>query len=240
MGEFFNVDNKFFQGINKIIDSIVLNALWLFCCLPTIITFSMAWQSKIALFWVICWLTFALAGPATTALYYTVNKVIRHSRGYVWKEYRHAFASNFKQAALVGLIIAGMGLFMALDSYIMYQFAVSGEKSGSLYAVFLLFILAVFMWAIYAFSYMARFENSLKQVLKNSAFIAIANLPWSLVLVILLLVAIGAIWLMPAGFLFVPVVYTLIANVILEKVFLKYMSEEDIAAEQERNREFFN
>lgn len=236
----FDVNNKLFQGINKIIDSVVLNALWLICCIPAIITFVIAWQSGVLLFWLLCWLTFALVGPATTALYYAVNKVIRHSRSYVWNEYWYAFRSNFKQAAIAALILAGLGLFMALDSYIMYQFAQAGEVNGAFYIMFLVFLLVVIMLAVYTFAYIARFENTLKIVMKNASLIAIASLPWTFVLMVLMVAAVLVLWMSPSLFIVVPVVYILIANVILERIFKKYMSEEDIAAEQERNQEFYN
>ena len=45
---------------------------------------------------------------------------------------------------------------------------------------------------------------------------------------------------MPPLLMLVPVVYMVIANRILEKIFIKYMSEEDLAAERERNEEFYN
>lgn len=236
----FDVNNKFFQGLNKIIDSIVLNALWLLCCVPAMITFVAAWQSRVLLFWGICWLTFVLVGPATTALYYAVNKVIRHSRSYIWKEYWYAFRSNFKQAAAASLLLAGLGLFMLLDSYIMYQFGQTGEMNGSLYIIFVIFLILIAVWAIYVFSYMARFENTTKQILKNAALIAIASLPWTILLILLLLAAAFILWMSPALFIVVPVVYMIMANVVLERIFKKYMSEEDIAAEQERNQEFYN
>ena len=57
MGDFFNVDNKFFQGLGKIIDVICLSAFWFFLCIPIV-----------------------TAGAATTALYYTVNKVRSEER----------------------------------------------------------------------------------------------------------------------------------------------------------------
>lgn len=240
MGEIFNLDNKFFQGLNKVIDTFLLNLLWLFCCIPVITTFMVAWQSKVILGWIICWVTFALAGPATTALYYALNKSVRHGRGYVWKEYWHAFSSNFKPAAKAGLVVAGLGLFMMLDCYIMYQYAIADEKSSSLYMVFLIFLLLIIMWAMYVFPYIARFENTVRQTLKNAALIAIANLPWTLILLVLLIAAGLLIWMVPPTAMIVPAVYMLIANFILEKVFLKYMSKEDIEAEEERNREFYN
>ncbi len=240
MGELFNLDNKFFQGMNKVIDCLLLNAMWVFCCIPLVTAFFVAVGSNVVLYWAFFWLTFAVAGPATVALYYTVNKVIRHSRSYVWKEYWYAFRSNFKQGAAAGLIVAALGLFMVLDAYIMYQFAVNGGKGSVLYIVFIVFILLIAVWGGYVFPYMARFENGLKQTLKNTAIIAIANLPWTFVLMVLLVGAAFLVWILPPLFLVVPSVYMLIANVILEKIFVKYMSEEDIAAERERNEEFYN
>lgn len=240
MGEFFNLNNKFFQGLSKLIDCIVISVLWLFCCIPVITTFYVAWQSVAVPGWIICWATSFLAGPATTALYYTVNKVIRHGRSYMWKEYWHAFRVNFKQSAAAMLILFGICVFMGIDCYIMHQMAVAGEKSGTLYIVFLVFIVLLIVVGIYLFPYMARFENSLKQSFKNAALIAIANLPWSLLLLVILLAAALLTWIMPPLAIVLPAGYMLAANLILERIFRKYMSEEDIAAEEERNQEFYN
>ena len=44
------------------------------------------------------------------------------------------------------------------------------------------------------------------------------------------------LWLM----ILLPAVYILVANFILERIFRKYMSAEDLEAEQERNQEFYN
>lgn len=171
MGDFFNLDNKFFQGLSKVVDCVILSVLWVFCCIPMATTFFLAWQSASVFGWILCWLTSFLAGPATTALYYAVNKVIRHGRSYLWKEYWYAFKSNFKQAALAALILTGVVLFLGLDCYIMYQFAAQGQKSGVLYVVFLVLIVLVVMLAVYLFAYMARFENSLGQSLDRKSVV---------------------------------------------------------------------
>ena len=240
MGDFFNFDNKFFQGLSKVVDCVILSVLWVFCCIPMATTFFLAWQSASVFGWILCWLTSFLAGPATTALYYAVNKVIRHGRSYLWKEYWHAFKSNFKQAALVALILTGVVLFLGLDCYIMYQFVAQGQKSGVLYVVFLVLIVLVVMLAVYLFAYMARFENSLGQSFKNAALIAVANLPWSLLLLVLLAASAFGLWMLPWLMILLPAVYILVANFILERIFRKYMSAEDLEAEQERNQEFYN
>lgn len=217
MGELFNLDNKFFQGINKIVDCVCLSFLWLLLCIPVV-----------------------TAGAATTALYYTVNKVIRNNRGYIWKEFWHAFRTNFKQSTLVWLILIFIYAIMGIDCYIMFQFAKAGVSYGSLYIVFAVLMLIVTMWANYLFPYMARFENTLKAVLKNCVIMALLNLGKSFVLLVLLLVALVVAYIFFPAIMILPAVYMLLANLILEKVFVKYMTPEDIEAEKERNEEFFN
>lgn len=217
MGDFFNLDNKFFQGINKIVDAVCLGLLWLLFCIPVV-----------------------TAGAATTALYYTINKVIRHNRGYIWSEFWNAFKSNFKQSTIVWIIMLALSVFLGMDCYIMYQFAQEGEKVGSIYPVFIVFLAILWVWGVYLFAYIARFENSTKLAVKNAGFIAIANLPWTVAILLLLCVCILCAWIFPPVILILPSIFMLIVNFILEKIFRKYMSEEDIAAEEERNRDFYN
>ena len=217
MGELFNLDNKFFQGINKIVDCVCLSFLWVLLCIPVV-----------------------TAGAATTALYYTVNKVIRNNRSYIWKEFWHAFRTNFKQSTLVWLILIFIYAIMGIDCYIMFQFAKAGVSYGSLYIVFAMLMLIVTMWANYLFPYMARFENTLKAVLKNCVIMALLNLGKSFVLLVLLLAAFVVTYVFFPAIMILPAVYMLLANFILEKVFVKYMTPEDIEAEKERNEEFFN
>ena len=217
MGELFNLDNKFFQGINKIVDCICLSFLWVLLCIPVV-----------------------TAGAATTALYYTVNKVIRNNRSYIWKEFWHAFRTNFKQSTLVWLILIFIYVIMGIDCYIMFQYAKAGVSYGSLYIVFAVLMLIVTMWANYLFPYMARFENTLKAVLKNCVIMALLNLGKSVVLLVLFLAALVVTYVFFPAIMILPAVYMLLANFILEKVFVKYMTPEDIEAEKERNEEFFN
>lgn len=217
MGELFNLDNKFFQGINKIVDCVCLSFLWVLLCIPVV-----------------------TAGAATTALYYTVNKVIRNNRSYIWKEFWHAFRTNFKQSTLVWLILIFIYAIMGIDCYIMFQYAKAGVSYGSLYIVFAVLMLIVTMWANYLFPYMARFENTLKAVLKNCVIMALLNLGKTVVLLVLFLAALVVTYVFFPAIMILPAVYMLLANFILEKVFVKYMTPEDIEAEKERNEEFFN
>ena len=148
MGTIFNLDNKFFQGVSKLIDIICLSMIWLFLCAFII-----------------------PAGAATTALYYTINKVIRHGRGYMWSEFWKAFRSNFKQSTIVWLILMALFVLLGMDCYILWQYAEIGKTWGSAYMVFIVMMGFAIMWAIYLFPYMARFANTTKIVIKNTACI---------------------------------------------------------------------
>ncbi len=215
VGEFFNLDNHFFQALGKLVDCVVLSVFWSFCCIPVF-----------------------TAGAATVALYYTVNKALRHGRGYVWKEFWHAFRANFGQATLVWMLCLAMTAFFSLDCYIMFLYAQAGEKVGALFILFVVFLALLSIWEIYLFPYIARFETGTKQVLKNTLLIALANLPWSLLLFVMLAIAVAAAWFVPPVTFVLPAGYMLTASFILERVFRKYMSQEDLAEEEERNREY--
>ena len=81
----FNIDNKFFRALNKLVDMVILSFCWIISCIPVF-----------------------TIGAASTALYDTSRRVIHHDEGYVWRGYWHAFKVNFKQATkawLVQLII---------------------------------------------------------------------------------------------------------------------------------------
>lgn len=217
MGEIFNLDNKFFQTVGKLVDCVWLSLLWMLFCIPIF-----------------------TAGAATAALYYSVNKSIRHGRGYAGHEFWEAFRTNFKQATVIWLICIALMAFIGADCYIMYQYAMAGERIGSIYIVFVIFFVFLLIWQAYLFPYIARFSIDTKRALKNAALVAIAN-PQSSVLLLLAIVIISLlVGILPPFAIISPSAYMVLANLILERVFRKYMSEKDLAAEEERNQDFLN
>ena len=217
MAGLFNYDNKLMTGLGKICDCMILSVLWCICSIPII-----------------------TVGASTTALYYAVNKSVRHSRGYAYKEFFSAFKSNFKQSTIVWLINLALLLFGAYDCYILYQLWETMSGAKIIMAVIMALLLFLIMWMTYVYPYMARLALPTKALMKNCAIIAIANFFWSLLLMLLFVVAAVAFVFVPMIGMFLPVIYMVLANRILEKVFRKYMSDEDIEAEEERNRVEYN
>jgi uncharacterized membrane protein YesL len=216
MNSFFNYDNKFSQIVNKIVNIFFISVLWLIWCIP-IVTF----------------------GASTTAMYYTVNKVLRHNRSYVFTEFWGSFKRNFKQATLVWLILLVFGIIMWLDAYIMKAFYEAGSELGKFFVVFYVMMLFEVVLGTYIFANIARFENTTKEILKNSALMALAHLPWSLLILVLFVLAILLDIIMPPLILILPTIYMWMCNLILERIFRKYMSEDVLKEEDERNRDYY-
>lgn len=209
-------NNSVIGGINKIIDAIWLSILWFLCSIPII-----------------------TIGASTTALYYTMNKVIRNDRGYVAPEFFSSFRKNFKQSTIIWLILLALYLFLGYDYLIMKQAMSLGEETGYLYRAFLVFIVIVTLWGFYIFPYIARFENTIKETLRNTLFIAVTNFHWTVILAMLFLFAFVLIYMYPPVMIVMPSLYHLFKNLAIEHVFKKYMSPEDLEAEQERNQNYY-
>ena len=215
MSGFLNYDNKFMTGIDKIVDVFYISILWVFACIPIF-----------------------TIGAATTAMYYTINKVLRHGRGYVWKEFWGAFRSNFKQSTIIWLIMMLLYALMAFDTYVMYKFAESGASYGKIYIFFVVVMIFVTMWALYVFPFVARFSNTTKAVMKNAALIAIANLPKTLLIFLIFVAAAFGVYMIGFLVVVIPAVAMWIMSYLLEGIFRKYMTPQERAAEDERNGEY--
>ena len=205
----FNYNNGIFRAINKFIDCVFVSILWIIASLP-IITF----------------------GASTTALYYTVRKVIRYERSGIWKEFWSSFKLNFKQSTIVGIILL---VFYTVAVVCLYGVYSSAETMGtfSIILIFLILTACVTVWGIYVFAYTARFIMPTKTILKNCALIELANLASSLLICIVFVIAFFICFFVPIMFIMVPAYFMLICDLILSKIFRKYMSEEDLKQELE-------
>ena len=89
----------------------------------------------------------------------------------------------------------------------------------------------------YVFPYTARFENNIKNILKNSLLISILNLPWTLVLAICPLALGFVTFLTPTTLVYGSMLWVVlgfatvayVASIIFRKVFEKYEPHEEDA-----------
>lgn len=201
MSGFFNMDNGIFTALSKIVDIILISIIWIICCIPII-----------------------TIGPATTALYYTVVKVIRRERSYLIKEYFNSFKSNFKVGALSGILITFLYAVLIFDR--IFAGKLEGTEGFILLCVFnaLLFLLTCV--TIYIFPILSRFNMKLKQLFKISLFMAMKHLPTTILLFIITVVFLIATYVIGIAVVVTPALYALTTSLLLERVFKKYMPEK--------------
>lgn len=211
MGGLLDYNGPLMRTINKIADVAMLSFFWFVFCIPIV-----------------------TSGAATTALYHTAYKVIRKERSHVWREFWSAFKSNFKQATIAELVMFLLYAFLGVVCYLYYSIGVL--KFGIAVIIYLAIVLMVTMWGIYLFPYIARFQNTMKGVFMNAAYMCSRHIFRTVALFFIFLMAIVLFLAMPLLILVVPVGCAVVQSFILEKIFKKYMTEEDLTKEEEREK----
>lgn len=201
------------SGFTKIIDTIILSLLWLLCSIPVF-----------------------TIGAASSALYYAYHKAIRQDRGHACKTFFGAFKANFKQATGIWIILLVFALLSVVTCYLLLGMLASSPIAGFLLTMGLVILCFTLVWCIYLFPYQARFENTMINVMKNSALIAVARMQWSLLLLVVFVAAVIVALYKPAMCAPVVAVYIWLSNRILERIFRGIMSEEALQSEIEADK----
>ncbi len=209
----FNYDGGVMRSISKFTDCITLSLLFLVSCLPVF-----------------------TAGTAMTAMYHTAYKVLRHDRGYVFRDYTESFKENFKQTTPVWLLAFALAVLLGVDGYIMNYYAKAGNIPAALGIIFLAGMIAWLVWVSYLFPYMARFENTRKQSMKNAVLFPLIHFHMTVLLLALLAGTGFLLYMFPFLVIMLPAVCSWLQSFILEWVFRKYMTEEERELEDARNR----
>lgn len=155
MNKLFNMDNPIMKALSIAADLLILNILTVVLSIPII-----------------------TMGPAVTAMNDVVIRIVRGEEGYTVQPYFQAFAANFKKGALMSLILAAVVGILYFD-YLAAVTYIPVMKVGII-AIGVI-VLAI---SIYAFAFLARYENTLGGTLKNAALLAIANFPKTLFMVV--------------------------------------------------------
>ena len=205
---FFDFDNPVIAGIYKFCYLVLLSVLWLVFCIPVF-----------------------TAGASTAALYYTVRKNIRNERGTVWGCFWGSFKDNFKQAVPVNLIFLALLLIFMADISILDLLAGKSEVCGYLRVVFWMLAAALCVYAFWVFAYMARFRCPVKLLLKNAMLITVVHFPTSGLIALTGAFSVFMMWLLEPLILILPAGSVFVMSSFTEKVFHRYMSDEDDTVE---------
>ena len=207
----FSYDSKLTHTLNQIFDFLVLNLLWAVSCLPVI-----------------------TVGAATTALYHTVDKVLRRGEGKLWKEYWRVFRRDWKRATALWAIMLLAFAVMAANWFVAsdLESLSSGVRSFmQILSIFLVVFMAI--WMQLWFPYLSRFDDPVKRILKNTMAMVMAEtgVAFRLLVLIVFVVIMDVLFsrYVPVMGLLLPVAYMTSLNRILEKLFARYISKQELS-----------
>ena len=170
--------------LRRMFDLMVLNILWLLCCLP-VFTF----------------------GPASSALARVMITLVRGGSEAVAKNFFIAFRRDFGRAVVLGLIgLAGLAIAV---SDILFAVSLSGGMKILFLIVAVLVSSLVFSYLAYIFALHAFFENSNAGQIRNALSLAAASPMEALAIWLCFAVPVAAILLLPRivlvyiGFLYI-------------------------------------
>ena len=197
--------------LRKFADCVVTSFLWLLCCLPIV-----------------------TIGASCSALYNNAHRVIRRDRDTAWSNFWRTFRSYFKKATKIWLVILAGLIVTALCWQVTYVALAQGMAIGTWNPIFLIPFLYLVVLTIYVFAYICRFDTGAKASIKNAGAIAVIHLHWTILMLVLLVVAILLVILIPVTLLFVPALLVTVYDLMLEQAFRRVMRPEDLEAEQKR------
>lgn len=146
--------------LNKMTDLILLNVIWLLCCLPVV-----------------------TAGAATTAAYYVSITSIRCGDGYVVKRFFSSFRKNFLQVTPVWIGVLLCGVIMLADMMFWYRQGTVFSKGMFIVSGIVCFLFLI--WVLWLFPVFAKLEGKTKQLAKNAAAFAVGYLPYTAVILVI-------------------------------------------------------
>lgn len=160
--KFFSVDSPFYKFMQRLWDILQVNFFWVICSIPIV-----------------------TIGASTAAAFKVCLHMVDDEEGYIAREFFKGFKENWKQGTVLGLVslIAVYAVYLDIQLFNAVEdnpmiFLIAAILSGILFAVCLL----------YAFPLMARYQNTLWKIFRNSFEICRRYAGRTLVLILVLAV----------------------------------------------------
>ena len=163
MGSLFGLDTPIWNFMSKVADLIILNVLAFICSIP-IFTIGASW----------------------TALYFVAIRMVRKEEGYVIKDFFRSFKENFKQATLIWLMVLLVLLVFVGDILICRMMPEQIPQFIKIVVGVMGYL--VLGTIIYVFPLLSRYDNTIKNTVKNAFILSVVKLPYTVLSVILIVI----------------------------------------------------
>lgn len=200
----FNINSSFFKFINKLLDVLLLNLLWILCSLPVV-----------------------TIGAATCAAFSVTLKMVDDEEGYIVKPFFKYFKQNFKQGTLMWIFTSPQIYLL----YLLWQLVFKSDDINAIIIIGVIFLTALSIsMNIYSYPLIARYENSLKKIIKNSFGISLQYFGKTIILIAVIALEFFLIlwnrWTLLVGIIIGPefVIYTI--SGVSKKIFLQIEKQQ--------------
>jgi len=212
MKSIFNFEGPFFSFFSRVADLLLLNLLFIICSLPIV-----------------------TIGASATAMYYVTLKMVKDEESYIFKSFFKSFKQNFLQATGIWLMILAVSVVLASD----YRIVTNEELSALIASKAVInvimvatMVMTIFVACItvYVFPILAKFDNSVKNTIKNAFLMSVRHLPKTVLLILIPVIpAVIMYFDMRLSFiiLFVFSLAAYFSSKILVKIFEYYIPQND-------------
>lgn len=158
--KFFSVDSALYRFINKFLDVLKLNFMWILFSLPIV-----------------------TIGASTVAAMSVALKMTDDEEGYIGRQFIKAFKENWKQGTILWLIT----IVAVYAIYLDFQLFEAVEGNPIMFLIIGIVSIAIVIVALlYSYPLLARYENTLFNTIQNSIEISKKYFGKTLLLVLIL------------------------------------------------------
>lgn len=209
MKHLFKPDSGLMILMSRVTDCIFLSMFFLVGCVPVV-----------------------TIGAASAALYDSVYRGMRQGEKNTWQRFLHVFVTNWKAGIVPSIVYLAAFLALGWAMIQVWNAAVATTISWMLFAG-IAFVAVVMMGILSVlFPMLSRFDNSSSALLRNTAVLALGNLPGTVALGVVNTVCLFLYVRFVIPLFFLPALAALIGSLFIEPMFRPFMPEEESDSEE--------
>ena len=204
MNAYYDHENFFLRWFGKMADVVLLSLLWVLCSLPVV-----------------------TIGASSIALYDTIARCVHGNEEEPFKYFFRVFKAELLRGILITLVWALLGLALYLGYCFLWQWGQTSSLANIYSVVYLgtmLIPVSILIWLI---PMEARFSYGFFGLHKAAATFSIVHLPTTGIVLGILAVTAVILVFMPALVVLLPGIVVTFQSWFVEKVFKKYIGEEE-------------
>jgi len=200
----FNHESGLWRTVSAAFDVMGLSFVWMVCCIPVV-----------------------TIGPASAALYRALSSCTRKMQPGAWRTYADSFRKNLKIGIGAGLSVTVLLALAAWSFWITWQMTLlHGAMGGLLLTADGVACLLLTGILGYVFPTLAYYEYKLGELFRTCFLLAVAHLPRTILISVILLAAGYALIRVWTLCILVPGITVLLLAPIFESIFRKHTETE--------------